>query len=80
MKYTREPFVAPVFIGWRKTQTRRRRQPSRPNELVLLSQRRSGLPRKQELLKHMEDKVKVTGNLQGQILAMQSIARVEKNR
>jgi hypothetical protein len=33
---------------------------------------------KAELLKHMEDKVKVTGNLQGQTLAMQSIAAFEK--
>jgi hypothetical protein len=34
---------------------------------------------KEELLKHMEDKVRVTGNLQGRILDVQSIAGVEKN-
>jgi len=35
---------------------------------------------KEELLKHMEDKVKVTGNLQGQTLAVHSITRAEKNK
>jgi hypothetical protein len=35
---------------------------------------------KEELLKHMEDKVKVTGNLQGQTLAVQSITGIEKNK
>jgi hypothetical protein len=34
---------------------------------------------KEELLQYMEDKVKVTGNVQGQILNVHSITGVEKN-